>query len=162
MLILLLYSHKSSYNKFTEASFKPPRALNDTTLTQLTGSFNFTVTENQKESFKTKIHGKYLQNLISNLEDRFSDSGVLSALANIFNSQKAMCCPSDQFNNYGDGEIATISAHFTTTVAKDILLQEWSCFKHLLIAEFKCIHVILCQHYQLTLPFPLCIPLYLS
>ena len=106
------------------------------TLTQLTGSFNFTITGNQKESFKTNIH-KYLQNLISNLEDRFSDSGVLSALANIFNSQKAMCCPSDQFNNYGNGEVATISAHFTTTVANDILLQEWSCFKHLLIAEFK-------------------------
>ena len=62
----------------------------DTTLTQLTGSFNFTVTvtENQKESFKTNIHDKYLQNLISNFEDRFSDSGVLSALANILIHRK--------------------------------------------------------------------------
>ena len=41
----------------------------DTTLTQLSGSFNFTITENQKESFKTNIHDKYLQNLISILED---------------------------------------------------------------------------------------------
>lgn len=109
----------------------------DATLTQLSGSFNFTTTENQRVSFKTNIHDKYLQNLISNLEDRFSDSGVLSALATIFNSQKAMCCPSDQFSSYGEREIATISAHFTTTVANEILLQEWSCFKHLLIAEFK-------------------------
>lgn len=56
--------------------------------TQLSGKFNFTITENQRVSIKTDIHDKYLQNLISNLEDRFSDSGVLNALAPIFNSQK--------------------------------------------------------------------------
>ena len=39
------------------------------TLTQLTGIFNFTITENQRESFKTNIHDKYLQNLINNLEN---------------------------------------------------------------------------------------------
>ena len=44
---------------------------------------------------------------------------------------------SDHFSAFGDEEIATISVHFTTTVVKDILLQEWALFKHLLISEFK-------------------------
>ena len=71
----LLLSHLGSYMQSLEAI-----------LTQLSSSFNFIITENQKDSFKTNIH-KYLQNLISNLEDHFCDAGVLSALAN---PQKAM------------------------------------------------------------------------
>lgn len=122
----LLLSHQGPYMQSFEA-----------VLTQLSGSFNFAIKESEKESFKRNIHDKYLQCLISNLEDRFSDAGVLGALATIFNPQKAMCCSSDQFSSYGDGEIATIVAHFTTTVVKDTLLQEWACFKHLLVAEFK-------------------------
>ena len=62
---------------------------------------------------------------------------MLSALATIFNPQKSMSCHTDLFGAFGDEEIATISVHFTTTVVKDILLQEWALFKHLLVSEFK-------------------------
>ena len=87
----------------------------DATLTQLSGSFNLTTTEKQA-SFKTNI---YLQNFISNLKDRFCDGGVLSKLATIFNSQKATCCPSDQFSSYSGEEITIISEHFTTMEKSD-------------------------------------------
>ena len=106
-------------------------------LSELSNSYDFAITENQKKSFKKNIHDQYLHNLIGNLEARFSDAGVLSALATIFNPQKAMSCHTDLFSAFGDEEIATISVHFTTTVLKDILLQEWALFKHLLVSEFK-------------------------
>ena len=67
-------------------------------LSELSNSFDFTVTENQKKSFKNDIHDQNLHNLISNLEARFSDAGVLSALATIFSPQKAMSCHSAGLN----------------------------------------------------------------
>ena len=102
----LLLNHPGPYMQYLDA-----------TLTQLSGSFNLTTTEKQA-SFKTNIHNKYLQNLISNLKDRVCDGGVLSKLA-IFNSQKAKCCPSDQFSSYGGEEITIISEHFTTMEKSD-------------------------------------------
>ena len=122
----LLLSHPGPYMQGLEA-----------VLSELSNSYDFAITENQKKSFKKNIHDQYLHNLIGNLEARFSDAGVLSALATIFNPQKAMSCHTDLFGAFGDEEIATISVHFTTTVVKDILLQEWALFKHLLVSEFK-------------------------
>ena len=109
----------------------------DTVLSKRSEEFTFRITDRQKELFKSDIQEKYLNGLITNLESRFNDVGVLSALATIFNPQKALSCPSEQFSMYGDDEIATVSAHFTVTVVNETLFQEWSCFKHLLLAEFK-------------------------
>ena len=44
--------------------------------------------------------------------------------------QRARSCSDDQFNTHGDEQLATIATHFTTTVVKETLLQEWSCFKY--------------------------------
>ena len=109
----LLLSHPGPYMQGLEA-----------VLSELSNSYDFAITENQKKSFKKNIHDQYLRNLIGNLEARNSDAGVLSALATIFNPQKAMSCHTDLFGAFGDEEIATINVHFTTTVVKDILLQE--------------------------------------
>ena len=106
----------------------------DTVISKLSEEFTFRITDRQKELFKSDIQEKYLNGLITNLEGRFNDVGVLSALATILNPQKALSCPSEQFSMYGDGEIATISTHFTVTVVNETLLNKGSCFKHLLLA----------------------------
>ena len=81
----LLLSHPGPYMQGLEA-----------VLSELSNSYEFAITENQKKSLKKKnIHDQYLHNLIGNLEARFSDAGVLSALATIFNPQKAMSCHTD-------------------------------------------------------------------
>lgn len=109
----------------------------DEAITKLATEFNLSVTEGMKQAFQKNVREKYLDALVDNLENRFSDSGVLRAFASIFSAEKAIKVQSDCFNSYGDSEVEILSTQFTHTVVKERLQQEWSCFKHILVSDFK-------------------------
>ena len=83
------------------------------------------------------LESNTLDKLVKNLEDRFCDSGVLNALATIFDAEKASSIASESLSSYGDSELDVLTKHFSHTVTKERLLQEWTCFKHILVSEFK-------------------------
>ena len=112
------------------------RQLNDTVAT-LASDFNLSVTEEKKKAFQENVREHYLDKLVQNLEDRFCDSGVVHALATIFSAEKAVRVEDTNFNNYGESELDVLSSQFVDTVEKERLYQEWACFKHMLVSDFK-------------------------
>ena len=112
------------------------RQLNDTVAT-LASDFNLSVTEEKKKAFQENVREHYLNKLVQNLEDRFCDSGVVHALATIFSAEKAVRVEDTNFNNYGESELDVLSSQFVDTVEKERLYQEWACFKHMLVSDFK-------------------------
>ena len=77
--------------------------------------------------------------LVENLENRFAESDLLSALVTLFhpsNAVKSMQSPASSFDSYGDAAVDTLDTKFTTTVVKERLQLEWMGFKHILVHEF--------------------------
>ena len=68
---------------------------------------------------------KYIDALVSNLKNRFSDIGVVDALASILDPQKAtrvyQASSDSEFNNYGASDIDTVCGHFSVSVKPDTL-----------------------------------------
>ena len=93
-----------------------------------------------KQEFQKNIREKYIDKLIENLQNRFSDSDLLSALITLFHpskSAKSMQSLTSCFDNYGDHALDTVAAKFTTTVDKVKLQLEWMGFKHILVGHFS-------------------------
>ena len=95
-----------------------------------------------KQEFQQSIRDKYMDKLGDNLNDRFADFALLSALITLFHSSNAamsMQSPTICFEEYGDGAVNVITAHFIVTVNKVMLKFEWMGFKHILVS--KCLEV---------------------
>ena len=95
-----------------------------------------------KKSFQDNIRQKYIDKVIENLEDRFPDDELLSALDTIFNPESALKSSqssesSTVFGIYGDSAVTTLSDHFKTTVTKTSLEKEWMGFKHILCSKLS-------------------------
>ena len=74
-----------------------------------------------KQEFQQSIRDKYMDKLGDNLNDRFADSALLSALITLFHSSNAatsMQSPTICFEEYEDGAVNVITAHFIVTVNK--------------------------------------------
>ena len=74
-----------------------------------------------KQEFQQNISEKYIHNIIDNLNYKFADFALLSALITLFHSSKAatnMQSPTSCFEEYGDGAVNVIAAHFIATVNK--------------------------------------------
>ena len=112
------------------------RQLNDTVAT-LSSNFNLSVSEEKKKAFQENVREHYLDKLVQNLEDHFCHSGVIRALATIFSAEKAVRVDSANFSSYGEHELDVLSSQFAGTVEKERLCQEWACFKHMLVSDFK-------------------------
>ena len=95
------------------------------------------VSEEKKKAFQENVHEHYLDKLVQNLDDRFCDSGVIRALATIFSPEKAVRVDSANFTSYGEHELDVLSSQYAGTVEKEHLCQEWACFKHMLVNDFK-------------------------
>ena len=74
-----------------------------------------------KKSFQENVRGKYIDALVGNLNNLFSDIGVVNALASLLDPQKATqvyhanhASSESEFNTYGDSYIDTICKHFST------------------------------------------------
>lgn len=79
--------------------------------------------------------------LVDNIQNRFSDVGVLNALASLLDPQKAtqvyQSLAENEFNKYGANEIDTICEHYNVTVNPDTLKREWMTLKHTLVQDFS-------------------------
>ena len=88
----------------------------DETLSKLSTEFGLQVTDNLKQQFQQNIREKYIDKLVENLENRFAESDLLSALVTLFhpsNAVKSMqsparCCSRHSghqvHHNSGQGE----------------------------------------------------------
>ena len=99
------------------------RQLNDTVAT-LASDFNLSVTEEKKKAFQENVREHYLYKLVQNPEDHLCDSGVVHALATIFNTEKAARVEGANFNSYGECELDVLSSQFVGTVEKECLYQD--------------------------------------
>lgn len=102
-------------------------------VSDLTSQFGLVVTENSKESYNQNVREKYIDFLVENLQNRFSDSSVLSALITLFDRKRALSASA--IEDYGNVAMDEIAAQYTTTVVKQDLQHEWLVFKHILIGE---------------------------
>ena len=79
--------------------------------------------------------------LVDNIQNRFSDVGVLNALASLLDPQKAtqvyQLLAENEFNKYGANEIDTICEHYNVTVNPDKLKREWMTLTHTLVQDFS-------------------------
>ena len=77
---------------------------------------------------------------MGNLNNRFSDIGVVNALASLLDPQKATqvyhASSESDFNTYGDSYVDTICKHFSDSVRPDTLQAKWITLKHVLVKEF--------------------------
>ena len=64
-------------------------------------------------------------------------SGSLILLFNFTKAAKCMQSPTNCFEEYGDGAVSVVAAHFLTTVDKTRLQLEWMGFKHILVSHFS-------------------------
>ena len=90
----------------------------DETVDKLTTDFGLQVSSILKHLFQHNIRELYIDNLVSNLEERFADSDLLSSLVLLFHPSKAFESLQDSFSIYGDTAVTTVAAKFTTTVDK--------------------------------------------
>ena len=81
------------------------------------------MTDAMKQELQQNIREKYIDMLVENLKDRFTDSDLLSSLITLFHSSKA-AKSMQSFEEYGDGAVNVVAAHFPTTVNK-MRLQGW-------------------------------------
>ena len=91
-----------------------------------------------KQEFQQSVREKYIDKFVDNLNDRLADSALPSALITFFHSSKAatsMQSPTSCIEEYGDGAVNVIAAHFIATVNKVKLQLEWMGFKHI-FSEF--------------------------
>lgn len=102
-------------------------------VSDLTSQFGLVVTENSKESYNQNVREKYIDFLVENLQNRFSDSSVLSALITLFDRKRALSASA--IEDYGNVAMDEIAAQYTTTVVKQDLQHEWLVFKHILIGK---------------------------
>ena len=79
-----------------------------------------------KHLFQHNIREVYIDKLVSNLEERFADSDLLSSLVLLFTLVKLLKANRIAFPHYyGDTAVTTVAAKFTTTVDKERLQLEW-------------------------------------
>ena len=94
-----------------------------------------------KKSFQENVREKYIDALVGNLNNRFSDIGVVNALASLLDPQKATqvyhASAESEFNTYGDSYVDTICKHFSDSVRPDTLKAEWITLKHVLVKDFN-------------------------
>ena len=121
--------------KFLRSNCGPYMKKLDKVVSDLISQFSLVVTENSKESYNRNVRKKYIDLLVENLEDQFSDSSVLSSLVTLFNPKKALDSVSDE--DYGNIAIDEIAAHYTTRVVKQDLQHERLGFKYILVDVFK-------------------------
>ena len=109
----------------------------DGNIDNLIAQFGMVVEESSKESFNKNIREKYIDLLVENLENRFSDSSILGALVSLFDPKKALdvCTTSSNIADYGNAAVDEVAAHYTSTVVKQVLHHEWLGFKHILISD---------------------------
>ena len=77
---------------------------------------------------------------MGNLNNRFSDIGVVNALASFLDPKKATqgyhASSENEFNTYGDSDVDTICKYFSVSVKPDTLKAEWITLKHVLVKNF--------------------------
>ena len=86
----------------------------DDVLDDLNSRFGICFNESERKSFQKNVREKYIDALVCNINSRFSDVGVVHALASLLDPQKATqvyqaLSDSDFNNNYGMADIATTS-----------------------------------------------------
>ena len=102
----------------------------DDTLHKLSTEFDLQVTSNFKQQFQQNVREVYIDKPVANLESRFAESDLLSALVTIFHPGNAAKSTPSSFESYGDSAVDTVATKFTTTVVKERLQLEWMGFKH--------------------------------
>ena len=81
----------------------------DDQLTKFATDFGLNVTDFMRHGFQVSIREKYIDKLVDNLTERFSDSELLSALVTLFDSNKA--ASSISLEDYGNSAVSVITAH---------------------------------------------------
>lgn len=107
----------------------------DETVHKLTTDFSLQVSSTSKHLFQHYIREGYIDKLVSNLEERFADSDLLSSLVTLFHPSRAAESLQDNFSTYGDTAINTIIEKFTTTVDQERFQLEWMSFKHIMLSK---------------------------
>ena len=87
-------------------------------------------TPENKEAFEHQIAHKYVDAVVSNLEDRFPDTKLLSAFS-VFDPQQVPQENEAEFGTYGNEHIDTLSDNFQLTIDKETLEIEWLSFKEM-------------------------------
>ena len=101
-------------------------------------------TPENKEAFEHQIAHKYVDTVVSNLEDRFPDTKLLSAFS-VFDPQQVPQENKAEFGTYGNEHIDTLSDNFQLTIDKETLEIEWLSFKEMLknqVAELSTTEVM--------------------
>ena len=114
----------------------------DDILTDLASQFGLAFNDSDKKSFQENVREKYTNAfLVGNLNNRFSDVGVVNALASLLDPKKATqvyhATSESEFNTHGDSDIDTICKHFSVSVKPDTLKAEWMTLKHVLVKDFQ-------------------------
>lgn len=93
--------------------------------TDLASQFGLAFDDSIKKSFQENVREKYIDALVGNLNNRFSDIGVVNALASLLDPKKATqvyhASSESEFNTYGDTDVDTICKHFSVSVKPDTL-----------------------------------------
>ena len=109
------------------------RRLNDVLTTDLK-DFQIVPSDVQKEQFKSTVQDKYIQAIITGLEDRFPDVADLAAFS-IFDPEKLPSTP-EEFAVYGEEKLTSLLTVYAegpnADVDREECESEWECFKMLI------------------------------
>ena len=96
--------------------------------------------ESERKSFQENVREKYIDALVCNINSRFSDVGVVHALASLLDPQNAtqvyQASSDSDFNNNGVADIDSICNHFSVSLKPDQIKTEWMTLKHVLVKDF--------------------------
>ena len=110
----------------------------DSVLSDLGSQFGVTFNERDEQSFQKDVKEKYIDALVENLEDRFSDAGVVSIMATLLDPRQASLVQQSslsQFNEYGISELRKLADHFTVSAELETLQLEWMSLKQVLVQD---------------------------
>ncbi len=96
--------------------------------------FSITVSSTQKDEFRRNIQEKYIDDLVTQLENRFPDSVEVEAFC-IFDSSKIPSSPTE-LSTYGNDKLAILGEKYARGDDADFQIEdlrsEWESFRHLL------------------------------
>ena len=101
--------------------------------------FNIHVSADKKQQYRHNIQEKYIDDLVTQLENRFPDSLELEAFSLLDPSKLPE--KATEVTEYGNDKVAVLGAKYAVSDSADFKLDdlksEWETFKHLLADSFK-------------------------
>ena len=101
--------------------------------------FSIRVSSTQKDEFRRNIQEKYMDDLITQLENRFPDSVEVEAFS-IFDPSK-IPSSSTELGTYGNEKLAVMGEKYASGDDADFQIEdlrsEWESFRHLLSGSYR-------------------------